>query len=468
MSDHSNDIGSYRGMKVTIMGLGLHGGGVAAARFFSDRGATVTVTDLRDEHTLKPSINALTGRRIRFVLGNHDRIDFENADLVIKNPAVPRDSEFLEYAEQIETDITIFLRSCPSPIIAVTGSKGKSTCAAAIAHVLKAHTRGAYLGGNITTSPLEFLEELQNSAQPLPVVLELSSWQLADAAGKELLHPLISVVTNILTDHQNRYTSMEEYIADKRAICEEQRESDFTILNYDDPIVRNFENATPAHPLFFAGTKPQTDFTGAWLDGDRGIADISGWEERILDSTLSIPGRHNRINMLAAGLALRAFGIGVEEIRNGLSSFSGLPHRLELVGDIFGIRYVNDSAATIPDATLRAVESFDDPIHLIVGGTDKKLDFSVLPTLKGRVASIHLLEGNAAGSIQSVFRDAGITWDGPYEDLESAVAGATEKAVSGDVVLLSPGCTSFEMFLNEFDRGDRFRGIVKKLRDEPT
>ncbi|HWP67739.1 MAG TPA: Mur ligase family protein, partial [Rectinemataceae bacterium] len=215
MSVLPSSIRDIAGMKVLVMGLGLHGGGLESARFFCDKGAIVTVTDLRDETTLKPSIEALEGRALRYVLGKHEIEDFRTADIVIKNPAVRRTSPYLAAAKAIETDVSVFLRYSKSPIVAVTGSKGKSSTASAIHHGFRHSGTDSLLGGNITVSPLSFLDE---TGADRPVVLELSSWQLADMRGLGVLKPKVAVLTAIMPDHMNYYSSMEEYVADKRLI----------------------------------------------------------------------------------------------------------------------------------------------------------------------------------------------------------------------------------------------------------
>jgi UDP-N-acetylmuramoylalanine--D-glutamate ligase len=443
------------------MGLGLHGGGVAAARFLASHGATVTVTDLRSEETLAPSIDALSGLDIRYVLGCHEEADFTGADLVVKNPAVPKGSPLLALAPLVTTDIMLFLALTSSRLIAVTGSKGKSTTTSAIHHCLGRVFPDARLGGNITTSPLTFLESVHPHT---PVVLELSSWQLADLAGLGLLDPEVSIVLNLLADHQNRYSGMEEYAADKRVICEGQSPAHAAVLNRDDPIVRTFASSTGASVVWVSKRKPTDHFRGAWFDGETGLDNLDGEEAVILEGALAVPGDHTRHNLLFAALALGLFGVDRSVISPALCEFGGIRHRLEPVATKRGIRFVNDSAATIPDATVAAVGSYPEPVHLIAGGTDKKLDFAVLDRLDA--AGVHLLAGSATDGMIKRLESAGIAYAGPFSTLEEAFASAVAAASPGSTVLFSPGCSSFELFLNEFDRGDRFVDLVKKLPDE--
>lgn len=449
------------GAKVTVMGLGLHGGGAASARFLAERGAQVTVTDLRDADILEPSIRRLADLPIRYVLGRHEDADFRDADLVVKNPAVPQSAPHLKLARRIETDISLFLRFASPRLIAVTGSKGKSTTASAIHHVLATVVPNAHLGGNITTSPLAFFSHA--SAPGTPVVLELSSWQLADLAAMGVLDPEVSVVLNLLHDHQNRYSGMEAYAADKRVICEGQRATHTAILNYDDRRVRRFADATPAAVLYFAAAPLPGDLAGGWIESNRGIDNLDGAILPLTEESPELPGTHSLTNMLAAGLALKSFGIERSIIRDGLATFRGIRHRLERVAVKRGVTYINDSAATIPDATVAAVTSFPGPVHLIAGGTDKELDFSVITTLPA--ASVHLLAGSGTEKMIGRLEEIGVTYRGPFAGLEEVVADTVAIAEPGSIVLFSPGCTSFELFLNEFDRGDRFVDLVKKLPD---
>ncbi|RLD31789.1 MAG: UDP-N-acetylmuramoyl-L-alanine--D-glutamate ligase, partial [Bacteroidetes bacterium] len=334
-------------LKVTIMGLGLHGGGLSSALFFAERGAELTVTDLREEKILRPIINKLGKYKIKYVLGKHREEDFINADLVIKNPAVPPGSPFLKLAKQIETDISIFLKYNRRPIIAVTGSKGKSTTVSAIYKVLHSIKIDAKLGGNITTSPLNFIDDCTNKNGG-EVILELSSWQLADLKGKELLIPRISVITNIMPDHQNRYASMNEYIEDKKLIYADQTEKDFLICNYDDEYGKIFAKESSAKALFVSQKPLPPNTEGAFILNYKGYVRINGLEEQVLPEDIQIPGEHNRLNLLYAALILRLSGIDVMEIKKGLKEFTGIAHRMELITTYNNVKWYNDSASTIP------------------------------------------------------------------------------------------------------------------------
>jgi UDP-N-acetylmuramoylalanine--D-glutamate ligase len=457
----------YSGKKVVVMGLGLNGGGLESARFFLKRGADVTVTDLRDEKTLLPSIEQLGREKVRYVLGRHEIEDFKKADIVIKNPGVKPDSPYLQTAKYIETDISLFLAESPAKLFAVTGTKGKSGTASALYHILKNTNKGkAYLGGNITVSPLTFLDDLTENDN---VVLELSSFQLGDL--NKPIKPRAAVLTAIMSDHQDRYKSMEEYIDDKRNIYRGQDKNDITVAG-DDNWGKNFLSESKARPLVYSHNVLPDGINGGWLSGGGpAFARLSNWEgvsgeiEALVPSRLLTPGEHQKINLLSSALAVYGFGTKAKDIHDSLATFSGIEHRLELFHTANGVRFYNDSAATIPEAVAACVEalSAEGPLILVTGGTDKNLDFFPLVKVCGKAASIILLEGSGSEKLTRLLGEAGISYSGPFDNLENAVRCAVEKAKNGTIVALSPGCASFGMFLNEFDRGRKWKDAVIKM-----
>jgi UDP-N-acetylmuramoylalanine--D-glutamate ligase len=407
---------------------------------------------------------------VRYVLERHEEADFTRADLVIKNPAVPPTSPFLQKAREhgvpIETDLSVFLSLARNPIVAVSGSKGKSTTASAIAFGLSQVHKGTRLGGNITVSPLSFLDELDADA---PVVLELSSWQLGDLKGKGLLKPAVSALTVILPDHMDKYTGMAEYVADKKAIFQEQESAQKLVLNLDDPWQRGFPNETRAQPFFFSAKELPTNLLGAWQSGEIGMSRIlpGAPAEEILTSTLLF-GAHNKLNLLCAGLVLMLCGVSRETVRNALAVFPGVEHRLEKFLTWQGVSFYNDSASTIPQATVEAVRAVSGPVVLITGGTDKNIDFSPLAEALCLPRAIVLLSGTGTDKIRAILSALSIHADGPFDSLQQAVQKAIERAGEvrsreGASVIFSPGCTSFGMFLNEFDRGRKFKQTVATL-----
>lgn len=439
----------FSGCRAVVMGLGLNGGGLASAVFLARRGAAVTVTDLRGEEILAPSIEALNAAvrkdgtiPPRYVLGRHDIADFESANIVIKNPGVRPDSPYLKAARHIETDISLFLQELNTlnvRLCAVTGSKGKSFTSTALHFVLDAYHKktrrgAAFLGGNITVSPLTFLSDIKTGDD---VVLELSSWQLGDLPAG-LLKPRVALITAIMKDHLDRYGTMEAYVADKKLIYKNQDANCITIA-YDDEWGRIFLNETKARTAVYGANSPE-------------LAEF-------LPSKLRVPGGHQRINLLGAALALRDIGLECDFIADTLARFGGIEHRLELFYESDGVKYYNDSAATIPEAAAAAVLALGSPI-LVTGGTDKALDYTPLVNAASAAKKIILLAGTASDKLASLFSAAGLKFEGPFDKIESAAAAAIEQAAPGDNVVLSPGCTSFGMFLNEFDRGKKWKKAI--------
>ena len=475
-------------MKVLVMGLGLHGGGLECARYLCRRGADLTVTDLRDGAVLAPSVERLEATRsecggaaIRYVLGRHEIADFRAADVVIKNPGVRPDSPFLAAAARVETDISLFLQASPARLTAVTGSKGKSCATSAIHWVLaRAYEapgvsgKRAFLGGNITVSPLAFLDGLTESDD---VVLELSSWQLGDLrrrvradTGAPLLKPRAAVLTTILPDHQDFYGGMVPYVADKRVIYEGQGPED-VMAAWDDEWGRSFLDGSRAAPLV-CSTRPLAEgVSGGWLAtpegpgiarlyGPAGDGVFDGQTAELVPERPAVPGYHQKRNLLASGLALLGLGLDADTVRTHLGSFPGIEHRMELFHEAGGVRFYNDSAATIPEAAAAALETLGPETVLVTGGTDKDLDFSPLAAVAGRARAVVLLAGTGSEKLRTMLDGRGVPYLGPFDSVEAAAKAAAGAASAGNSVVLSPGCASFGMFLNEFDRGRRWKDAV--------
>jgi len=468
-------LADIKGLKVTVMGLGLNGGGLASARFFAAHGATVTVTDKKTEEELAPSIESLRDfPGIRFVLGRHDLSDFSGADVVVKNPGVKLEgNEYLAAARSIESDVSVFLRLSRAPILAVTGSKGKSSTVSALHFGLKELGYTAFLGGNITVSPLAFIAETDETT---PVVLELSSWQLADLRGRGLLKPRVAILTLVIPDHQNWYGGMEPYVADKKLIYADQDESCHLLCNADDEWGRVFAKEAKARNVnvhwYSTSPLPVERARGAWLEADgrgfmRDAADDDGHPVGILPKELSVPGNHMRLNLLNAAQALVLFGAKAEAVGPALARYPGIEHRLEFFREKDGVRWYNDSAATVPEAVAAAIASFDRPVVLLTGGTDKNLDFaplaSALSDPRTAPRKIFLLAGTGTDKLIALIRPAGVPFEGPFASLGDLVRAADAAAKAGDVAVFSPGATSFGLFKNEFDRGNKFREAVRGL-----
>ena len=448
------------------MGLGLFGGGVGAVRFLIREGAVVTVTDLRSKKDLTASVRALNGLPIAFKLGGHDETDFRNADLIVANPAVPRSSPYLQIAESagvpITSEICLFVQRCPAPIIGITGSSGKTTTTSLLGEMLRRKDKRTRIGGNIGGSLLDELDLLHADA---PVVLELSSFQL-DRLGDLLWSPQIAVITNFAPNHIDIHGSLQSYRRAKQQIVMHQTKSDWTIVNGEDPEVSRWAGA--GQRVVFA-----VEGEGDVFVREGKIQHAIGGETRTVCpvDTLSLPGRHNLANALAATGAAVISGVSEKNIADVLQTFQGVPHRLEQVAKINGVLYVNDSIATSPDRTRTALMAYDDRrIVLIAGGYDKGIAFDNLGvTIAEKVAHL-IVMGETGDAIAAATEIAAATAKGKtnihrVENLEEAMDCATTLAQSGDVVLLSPASASLDQFRNFEERGERFREWVEKLRD---
>ncbi|MDR0663250.1 MAG: UDP-N-acetylmuramoyl-L-alanine--D-glutamate ligase [Spirochaetaceae bacterium] len=473
---------SYSGVKALVMGLGLHGGGLGAACFLARRGAELTVTDLRDESVLRPSIEALDGfiaginaKPVRYVLGRHDKKDFSRAGIVIKNPGVPPDSPYLRATRLVETDISLFLKHNPAKLTAVTGSKGKSFTASAIHFLfqeacMSGKIQGrAFLGGNITVSPLTFLDELTPADE---VVLELSSWQLGDLPPG-LLKPRSAVLTAIMSDHLDRYGAMEAYVKDKRVIYEAQDRDDATIAG-DDSWGKSFLRESKGRVYCYRREAPSSaegfDIPGAFFDKTSGACFVRGpvgcipfgEKAEIAPALVRVPGLHQKINLMAAALAALERGLAPEFISECTGRFPGIEHRMEFFCENNGARFYNDTAATIPEAACAAIKALGSPV-VVTGGTDKNLDFSPLADALLDAAAVILLDGTGSDKLIPMLEERHIPWSGPFDNIDEAASAACRAALPGGAVILSPGCASFGMFNDEFDRGRKWKAAVREL-----
>jgi UDP-N-acetylmuramoylalanine--D-glutamate ligase len=453
------------GRRALVLGLGVHGGGAGVARFLVERGSSVTVTDLRPAEKLREGLAALEGLPVRYTLGEHRERDFLEADLILRNPAVPRESPWLRFAAErgipVLMEMNLFWAECPAPITAITGSKGKSTTTAWLGHIWRLSRPDAVVAGNLRISALEALPSIRADT---PVVLELSSWQLeALEAGR--MGPWASCVTNLSPDHLNRYRDMEDYAEAKRAIYRWQRPEDVAAFNWSDPVVSRFPEDCPARVRWFGSERPPGE--GGYISQQMLILTDDGERELLPVRELRLRGEHNALNGLAAAVLARANGLPDEQIAEGLRSFPGIPDRMELVATLGGVRFINDTTSTVPASTVAALRSVEGRVLLIAGGASKQTPFDeVAEEICRRVDRLLLLEGNATPDLQTeVYNRCPRLATSVHGDLQSAVEEAHERARDGDTVLLSPACASFGMFDNEFQRGEVFRRAVRGLAE---
>jgi len=477
------------------MGIGLHGGGVGVIKFLAEQGAKVLATDLRTKEELKESLEILKdlsasqrGEPVDFVLGKHRLENFTQTDLIIKNPGVPDNSKFLAAARKhkvpIESDIGIFFELCPAPIIGVTGTKGKSTTATLIAHFLKQKYPQVILAGNIRSSVLEKLPEISKNSV---VVLELSSWQLADAKNHKK-SPHISVITNIFPDHLNRYGGFEEYVKDKKLIFQFQNEKDFLFLNYNEKNLRDFAQETKSRVYFYSPEGDELLLMKDWpsLNQEPRLGAFQKRkkiyfgvkQEEVCElRAIKMLGRHAVNNVLAAVSVAKLFDLKNDEIKIALADFPGLTGRLELIAEKKGVKFFNDTAATAPEAAIAALEALGERwpdlkkrLILIAGGADKDLEFeNFARKIVDSCLGVILLEGTATPKLEKEIKkileaepEKNLALFEKTEDIAEAVKKAASSVKRGGIVMLSPGCASFGLFKHEFDRGEKFNEATKR------
>lgn len=450
---------SLRGRKVLVMGLGRFGGGVDAAQFACHSGAKVIITDLASAEQLTNSIRQLEAfAGIEFHLGSHEPADFEQADIVIANPAVPNDNEFLQIARRagkcVTSQMNIFFELCPARIIGITGANGKSTTTALTAHLLKSarHER-VWLSGNIGNQPL--LMTIDQIGSDDLVVLELSSFQLEQLAQVQKA-PKVALLTNLTANHLDRHGTFADYCAAKENIFK------FQELDEDSPSVSIFNTEDEIGAEWIEKYRKDTGRICIGFSAD----DVSEEIRRVF----SLPGRANLSNLAAAMAIAGQFGINDEQIKNCLPEFKALPHRLEFVKRINGVSWYNDSKATTPAGAITALEAFNQPIVIIAGGYDKHIPFDGLGEKIAQKAKAAILIGTTASKIAGAIENAATTEIAGkrtkvemVSSLAKAIEQAHDLAAPGDVVLLSPACASYDMFENYEQRGREFIGLVQSL-----
>lgn len=442
----------WQGRRVLVMGLGRFGGGVGVTRYLAERGAEVTVTDQAEANTLKASLEKIANLPVKCHIGGHDESDFIRNEVIVVNPGVKKDSPWLKVATEqgaaLTSEMNIFFTNCPAQIIGITGSNGKSTTTAMIGHILGKHFT-TWLGGNIGRDNL--LEKIDQIRPDHKVVLELSSFQLYDL--QELRKsPHLAVLTNVAPNHLDWHGTMEAYVQAKQNIVRFQDRENAAVLNALDPELVTWQELTPGKVVFY----PR-----------------EGWEKL----QLPVPGRHNQLNASAALAAAELEGIDFQQGLCDLQDYLPLPHRLELVREINGIRFYNDSIATTPESTIAAIASFEQLKALIMGGYDKKIDFAGLADEVVKRVDVAVLLGQTRDILEKeiIRKKREQQKNSPeiirVENLEQAVHAAYRmiaertdaKGVRNGAVLLSPACASYDMFQNFQQRGDMFRELVKTL-----
>jgi UDP-N-acetylmuramoylalanine--D-glutamate ligase len=456
-----------KGMQLSarhIVVVGLARSGLAVARFLKQAGARITITDRSAATELGSFVDQAQALGVDLELGGHRAATFRSADLVVVSPGVPHTLPAFQPARdrgiELIGEMELASRFIKKPIVAVTGTNGKTTVTELVGRMLTASGKKVFVGGNIGNP----LVEIAGKDAGLDVVVaEVSSFQLDTITD---FHAHVAVLLNITPDHLDRYADFEAYSRSKARIFENQGPPDFAIGPGNDPQVQKYFQGLGSRTLRFS-VQPVHDgqpAPGAVIGPLQIAFTIPGRLQGTVDlARTGLIGPHNRENIAAAGLAALAVGGTLEGVQSALDAFQGLPHRIETVRTLHRIRYVNDSKATNVDAVIRALECFDSPVVLIMGGRNKGYDFAALRNpVQQRVKKLIAI-GEAADAILTALGGAPAQGAEKAPDLQQAVRRAYESAASGDTVLLSPACASFDMFTSYAERGDRFRRLVEGL-----
>jgi UDP-N-acetylmuramoylalanine--D-glutamate ligase len=510
---------NLRGRRLLVVGLAREG--TALVRYLSRHGAQVVATDLKPSKTFGEALTPLVEAGVELVLGKHPPSLLDGCEVMFVSPGVPFDAPFLNEARArgvpLSTESRLFCQLCPAPIAAITGSSGKTTTVSLVGEMLTQHSEGevdtqgalrgqtTWVGGNIGQPLIEELDRIQPRDK---VVMELSSFQLeyfhpsandhvmdCDLMWLPLLagwSPSVAAILNITPNHLDRHLSMEAYIHAKRALVAYRRPDDVAVMGLDNEVTQAMGQASAGRVRWFSRLSPVSD--GAYLAGEGHQARIilrdaqGGYERSVCRvDDVRLRGEHNVSNVLAAAVIAETLGASIEAMREVITTFAGVEHRLELVAEVKGVCYYNDSIATSPERLVAALKSFDDPLVLLAGGRDKHLPWDEAARLMLQRTRHVILFGEAVELIAGALEAASKKLEAENQErgdghmshpdkskpmlhrcvtLEDAVAVAAQVARPGDVVLLSPGCTSFDAFKDFVERGERFRELVKKTNDE--
>jgi UDP-N-acetylmuramoylalanine--D-glutamate ligase len=446
----------WRGKKVTVVGLGIEGEDLA--RYFAGRGASVTVSDMKSREALAKRVTELEPLGVRFSLGGNDPADTSGADLVCVSQGVPLEIPALEAARArgvcLESILSLFLDLYPGPVVGITGSSGKTTTTSLVDAIFTTAGRRHVLGGNIGIGLMSLVDEARPDAW---AVIEVSHSQLVMVRRS----PQIACLLNVTPNHLDRF-SWQEYVDLKRRIFAYQRPEDAVVFNADDPMSGQLRPEAKGR-VFLFGSAGDHGSDGAFAAGGAIYWRRDGLTEKALNvNEVPLRGAHNVANVVAATAIAAACDIGAEAVRRAVGAFQPPPHRLELVARVDGVDYYNDSIATAPERTLAALRSFDEASVLLLGGRDKKLPLDDLAREAARRCRAVVCFGESGPALAKGMAGAGV----PVETVK-ALAPAVERAHAlarpGDVVLLSPACTSFDAYDNFEQRGVDFRQIVSTL-----
>jgi UDP-N-acetylmuramoylalanine--D-glutamate ligase len=449
-----------------VLVVGMARSGVAAARLLLRHGARVSAADARPLEALGDEARRLTAEGVTLHAGESRMALLDGVDAVVISPGVPRTVPLLAEAARrgiaILGELELAARFSRAPIVAVTGTNGKSTTVTWIGHLLSAAGRANVVAGNVGTALAGVVESVPEGGV---LVVEVSSFQLETTAE---FRPAVGVALNLAPDHLDRYASVADYYATKERLYLAQEATDVAVLNAEDPELMGWAPRLRARLVTFGGPAGTGEGTRL-LDGTLVLETAAGVTPILAASRLGIPGPHNVRNALASLAALHGLGVDVTDpaVARGLEDFRGLEHRIEFAGELNGVRFYNDSKATNTDSLAVALASFAQPVVLIAGGRDKKGDFPALAPLVSERVALVVTIGEAAATIRKAWGHAVNDWVSAGTSFERAVEAAYQEALArGGVVLLSPGCASFDMFRDYEDRGRRFKALVAGLGAE--
>ncbi|OGP74558.1 MAG: UDP-N-acetylmuramoylalanine--D-glutamate ligase [Deltaproteobacteria bacterium RBG_16_50_11] len=443
------------GKKVLVVGLARTG--IATARFLKGKGSIVSTTETRPRDEMAEAVQALEGMDLRMEWGGHRTETFLRQDLIVLSPGVDLKiepvQEALRKGIRVISEIELAYRFISVPILAVTGTNGKTTTTLLLGEMLKEDGKKVGVGGNVGEPLILFVD---GGGRWEVLVVEISSFQLE---AIETFRPSLSILLNITEDHLDRYARYEDYIEAKARIFSNQNSGDLSVLNRDDPIVKKLWKRVRARKIPFSLKERLPE--GAFLNGEEVVLRIGPKEENYSLARTPLKGIHNVENMMAAITAARVLGCSKEAIENALNRFVGLEHRLEFVREVGGVRFYNDSKGTNVGSVVRSLQSFSEPVILIAGGKDKNGDLRPLrEEIRSHVKRLILI-GEAKERME---RELGrLTDTAMATTLEEAVVLAHQSAKKGEVVLLSPACSSFDMFKDYKERGKVFKDAVKRL-----
>jgi UDP-N-acetylmuramoylalanine--D-glutamate ligase len=455
-------ITDWQKKKIAILGFGIEG--LSSAQFLREKGADVWILDRKQKENLDHEmITQAEQLGAQFILGKNYLDNLTEFDIIIRSPGVKRLLPEILVAEKkgviVTSQTKIFFDLCPCSIIGVTGTKGKGTTSSLIYEMLKEAGMDTYLGGNIGVPPLTFLEKLQSSSI---VVLELSSFQLQDMTKS----PHIGVLLMITSEHLDHHATQKEYVDAKRNLLRFQTRDDFAIINRDYPASNESDIYTDAK-VFYVSRERETDNACFAFQGSVVVRRNGSDDDIMKTSEIALPGKHNLENVCAAVMTARLAGVSTKHIIQVLKTFTGLPHRLELVSEIKGVKYYDDSFSTTPETAIAAIKAFNEPKILILGGSSKGSDFTELGKVIRDSDSIKAIIGIGEewDEIRSQIANvkSQILFIEGAENMHQIVQAASKIAKSGDVVLLSPACASFDMFKDYKERGEQFKQEVLPL-----